>query len=340
MARRDKPSILKRAGVLLGRALLPVLGFLLGDLSPRAARFWSRFIWVVTWPFLFRSRRIVKANLEIAFPGKSPEERRRIARAAFIHLFGLGLDWLHFLKYPNDSQTRIRNSEEFRRLHTEPNPESKYPSIIYCTPHLGNWELEAHISFLTGRPGSVVAAVFNVDWFNELAERLRTNDSDTQVIPAHGAARGVLRALVSGRNVGLLIDQNIPPRKGGVFEDFFGLPATTSRMPAMIARRLKVPIHIVACVKDEGDGLFTMVDEPLPGNAWEFASDEELTAEIMAAYERLISRYPEQYLWQYTRWRYIPEGVSPETAAKYPFYAKRKGKPTEERDDNGLPRQS
>ena len=37
--------------------------------------------------------------------------------------------------------------------------------------------------------------------------------------------------------------------------------------------------------------------------------------------EEYIRRYPEQYLWWYHRFQYIPPDCPPELRARYPFYA-------------------
>ena len=38
--------------------------------------------------------------------------------------------------------------------------------------------------------------------------------------------------------------------------------------------------------------------------------------------EEFIRKYPDQYLWFYRRFQYIPQGATDELKAKYPFYAK------------------
>lgn len=243
-------------------------------------------------------------------------------RRMFHHFLCSGLDWLHFLRRPQDVPKRLRITPEFRASCVASSPDGNEGPVLFCTPHLGNWEMESHISLLTGgRPGAVVVARFKQEWLNLLAERLRTVDGGTVTIPAEGAARGVLRALREGRHVGMLIDQNVSPRHGGIFVKFFGLPAVTSPLPAALARRLKIPVRVVACLRDEATGEFYMDHEPLPQDAWKYPSDTGLTAAILAAYEALIRRHPEQYLWIYHRWRYLPSNLPPEKRDRFPFYA-------------------
>lgn len=301
-----------------------ILSWLFNTGSPRAVRCWARFFYYLTWLFLRAPRKVAAENLRQAFSGKTPAERKTLLKRNFVYLFELGLDWLHFFVHPERIEERLVRNEELR-AHLKANRPAppEVPGVIFCTPHLGNWELEAHVSFLCGNPGAVVVARFNSKLLNRLAERLRTAGDDTTIIPAEGAARGVLRALHEHRDIGILIDQNVSPKHGGIFLPFFGLPAPTSRLPAAIARRMKVPVYVVATVK-RPDGNFEMEYAALPKPAPAYQSDAELTRDILAAFEVLIRRHPEQYLWLYRRWRYIPANAAPAQAAQFPSYAQQK----------------
>ena len=42
--------------------------------------------------------------------------------------------------------------------------------------------------------------------------------------------------------------------------------------------------------------------------------------------EKIIRENPDQYLWMYRRFQYIPEDAAPEQISRYPWYATRPGK--------------
>lgn len=309
---------------LLLRLLFPPLRLAFGNLSLKATRRWANAFRLLSWPLLCRKRRIAAANLAIAFPELTPAERAVLLRRNQTFLFELGLDWLHFFFHPEDITRRMAVSPQMKQLMRERQRscDGTAESALFCTPHLGNWELESRVSAITGRPGAVVTATFSTPCLNELAARFRTDNDDTLLIPADGAARGVLRALNEQRDIGILIDQNIAPRHGGIFVPFFGLPAATSRLPASITRRRRIPLYVVGCIKQE-DGSYCVIPQPLPKAPWEYSDDSELTAAILQAFEELIRKAPEQYLWLYTRWRYIPGNTPPEALGAFPAYAHR-----------------
>ena len=296
-----------------------ILDWTLGYGNPRVQRLWARLFHILSYPFLGAKRRITRANLAVAFPELTDREISRLTRRNQRYLIEMGLDWLHFFIHPGDAEKRldVAGNPVVQALRQRP-PESQ--GVIFCTPHLGNWELEAHISFLTGRPGAVIAATFDSPLLNRLVRHFRQACPETEFIPVRGAARGLLKAWKAKRDLGLLIDQNLSPRHGGVFVPFFGLAAATSNLPATMAMHLNAEIYVTACIKRQ-DGSFVLEAERLPASE-RFSSPEELTAAVMLGYEAIIRRHPEQYLWLYPRWRYIPENAPEEYRRRFPFYAR------------------
>lgn len=324
MTETDSTMPLKKRRVFVtavGKLCLPVASFLFGNLSPKWVTRWAKIFYVLAWPFTCRPRKIARANLSIAFPESNNKQYNILVKKNLQYIFELGLDWLHFLSHPSDINQRLLLSSEIDAFRQSRAKDSSLPPTIFCTLHLGNWELASHVSYISGRKGAVVAARFTVEWFNELAAKMRTAETDTVLLPVQGAARGMLRALKEGRDLGILIDQHVSPKRGGVFLNFFGLPVTTSLLPATIALRQRIPIMIVACHK-QPDGNFGMDMECLPKPTEQYASAAELTQDILHGYERLIRRYPEQYLWLYRYWRVCPANAPQELFQRYPFYAR------------------
>lgn len=326
MTETDSPMPPQKHHVVtaLGKLCLPVVAGLFGNLSPKWVTRWAKIFYALAWPFTSRIRKIARANLAIAFPEYNDKQYNILVKKNLQYIFELGLDWLHFLTHPSDINRRLVLTPEIDAFRRTRATDASLPPTLFCTLHLGNWELASHVSFLTGRKGAVVTARFTVEWFNELAAKMRTAETDTVLLPVQGAAHGMLRALKEGRDLGILIDQHVSPKKGGTFLNFFGLPVTTSLLPATIALRRGIPIMIVACHK-QADGNFGMDMERLPKPTEQYASAAELTQDILHGYERFIRRYPEQYLWLYRYWRSIPANVPEEYLRRYPFYARQYG---------------
>lgn len=263
------------------------------------------------------ARNLVLPNLQVAFPEQSPAERQALFRSTCRNMILTFLEFHWFSRHPD----RLMQIVELR------DPEAQAAlaeglagrSALFLTPHLGNWELAGQVLAAHGVPMSAVAARIKNPAVARLVTRARTRHG-LALIPEKGAARGILEAIRAGKVVGMLIDQNTRPARGGVFVPFFGLPATASRAPAAFARKCRIDVRIGAMVRV--DGRLTVRMENLPQAPDQYASDEELTAAMMSAHERLIRRFPEQYLWFYERWRYIPADTPDEIRRRFPPYAR------------------
>lgn len=263
-------------------------------------------------------RKLMHTNLRIAYPDWDDARRRRVARQSLAHAIHNMIDFARCARHPHlIAQVAHLDGDDaapFRELGR--NPEGG----LMIIPHLGSWEMLSLAGPCVGIRGTAVASTFR----NPHVDRLITNvreSTGVSIIPAHGAVKGMVRALRAGRLVGILMDQNTRPSDGGTFVDFFGLPATVSRAPSRLARKLDADI-IVATFVRRADGLY-FLSTKLPRRAVDYESEQALTQALIDANEELIRQYPEQYVWLYKRWRYIPTECDPDVAARFPYYARR-----------------
>ena len=259
-----------------------------------------------------QTRRLALANLELAFGSTlTAEQRESVARSAF-QTFGLTLfDLFWFRRFTRSRVTKwVRFDASMDRYFDD-------GASIGVTAHFGNWEVMGLAAAVRGKPPvSVAAPLMNpaVDRIL-MRERQRTGQ---EVIPREGAAKGILRALRSGRGVAVLLDQNTHPRDGGVFVPFFGKAVPVSRVPAALAIRTGTPVLFCFCVPDSRGAYTAYSRDPL--NPSSLGGDEEaVTRTILAAIEAEVRQNPGCWLWMYKRWKMIPPG---EAVDGYPYYAR------------------
>ncbi len=293
----------------------PIL-WCLGGLSRKRATSLARMTAWLTSFFGRKSFRTALANLAIAFPEKTEDERKALAKESLVNVVLTGLEVMRLLKHPEELKQMMRPPAE------ELLKSCKGKAVIICLPHLGNWEVFGQAAPLFGMNAVAVAEPLGNKKLNDLLVAAREQNG-LKIIPRVGAARKVLHALHQKQTVGLLVDQNVSPRDGGIFSNFFGLPVTMSPLPAVLARRLQVPIIVTASVRME-DGTFSIVSRNLPKDISEYVVDGELSQDILHLFEELIREYPDQYTWLYHRWQYIPANASEKLSAAYPSYAKRR----------------
>ncbi len=292
-------------------ALLPPVLLLAGLLTDGGARCLAGLLAFCVSVLYRPGRKLVKANLRVAFRDKGDAEIRALARE---NAFNTAWNWIDFLRI-------LRHPATVERLVAEVDmPEPMPRQFLLCLPHLGSWELLAQ--FIPKLVGScaAVAESFPYPVVNRILDRSRSMNG-LEIIPRGGAVKGVVAAIRKGRNIGMLIDQNLSPRHGGIFVEFCGLPVPTSPLPAIMSIRYGLPILSGACIRRK-DGRFKLTARMIDAGGEE--SPAALTQAILQANERLIREYPGQYTWLYRRWLYIPGDADDGTAAQFPYYAVRK----------------
>jgi KDO2-lipid IV(A) lauroyltransferase len=300
---------------------LALAGLRISRAAPRAfllaaAKAAGAVVWLV--PSI---RKMTAANIKAVFPEKTPAEINRLGRESVAHLFFSLADFLHLAGRIDKVKKHGLIDERVMGLLRRCAGSGK--GVIYVTPHLGSWEiagliLTAHLPEI--RLAAVARPIRN-PYLNTLINNQARLAQLARIIPAKGAARGMIKALKESLFVATLIDQNTRVRDGGVFVRFMGLECPCSAAPAMLSRKLKIPA-VVAGVYRKGldyHGYF----EELPKNPEDYASDQEMTADLMKITERMVREHPEQYLWMYKRFQNIPKDAPPGAESRYPYYARR-----------------
>ncbi|MCK5845328.1 MAG: lysophospholipid acyltransferase family protein [Victivallales bacterium] len=263
-------------------------------------------------------RKLVSANLEVAFPEKDDREIRDLTKSNLRHTALLALEFFWFKNrgVAADAMVRFDNEATLKMLDEL---DELNKGGIWIPFHLGNWELQGMRYQRARNPKfAVVVRKMNNLLLDKFVNDGRRSEG-TKVIYAKGAVKEMLRALRETFYIGTLIDQNTKARDGGMFVDFFGLPVPASRAPAMFARKMNLPICVSCCVRMKTG--FELHVNLLTKGAAEFADDEEFTQAVMREIEGFVRRFPEQYLWLYERWRHIPEDIDEKRRKRYPYYA-------------------
>lgn len=275
-------------------------------------------------------RKLVRANIHAAMPELPQSEVKRIARSSFDHMFWNLLEYIWCL----GSEKRIRRCcyVEEKILSQLQKMAKEEHRVIFVNPHLGSWEISGlMVPFYTGLQLAAIAKPIRNPYLNRFFNTgNRESVQGVKVIFSKGAVRAALQALKNGWSIGTLNDQNTRVRDGGVFVNFFGLPVPGSTAPAMLKSycdQKGIPCTIFcACSLRNKEG-------KLVGNAWplekpfaEYSSHAEVLQELLSKTESLIRQAPEQYLWMYRRFQYIPEEATSEQISRYPWYALRPGK--------------
>lgn len=293
-------------------AAVAYAGSLIIPLLPRravisAAGFWG---WI-GYHLAISSRKIARANVELVFGSSlTAAQKKAMVRRAFRNVTLVILDLFWFSR---NTRARVRR---YVRFDSSMDVIRPLKPAISVTGHFGNWEILGQAVSYEDPPFLAVAAHVKNSIVDNMVGRLR-RESNQQIAFKSGAVRQALRMLLAGGRVGLLLDQNILPREGGIYVDFFGLPVPMSSVAERLALKTGIPIVFSFCIPD-GDGYVCYAPPPiLPGS---FKPDTgAITRMIAGVLEQEILRHPECWVWMYKRWKHYQPGEKP---AGYPFYSK------------------
>ncbi len=300
--------LLYRAGLAVAAALpLPFL-FAFGE-----------FFGLCAWAFAGKYRRLATRNLEIAFANEnSPRELRQLVRR---HFRRLGANLLCSAKLTQMPPDKIGEHVEVENIESMAREFRAGVPVALVLSHLGTWEVFAQLM------PKFVGFVRNASVYQGLGNRfidehIRRTRSQTglELFDRHDGFEPVIDLLRSGGGIGVLSDQHAGDH--GVWTPFFGRLASTSPLPALLAKRTRAAL-IAAGVYTTGRARWRMVfterfDE-------KGASVAVLTSRINHVIEEQIRRAPEDWFWVHNRWKtpepnfllahykrgiYLPPGIS------------------------------
>lgn len=167
--------------------------------------------------------------------------------------------------------------------------------MVFCVPHIGNWEVAAPVAVREGVPVVAVAEDLAnrriTNWFTAMR-----NAFGIEIVLATGrieVMRKLEQALADNKAVALLADRDLNHR--GVEVEFFGETTTLPPGPATLAIRGDAPLFPVAVYFD-GKGHRVVVRPPIEVPDGKRADQvRSMTQSMASELESLILEEPDQW---------------------------------------------
>lgn len=253
----------------------------------------------------WRKHRVIRTNLEIAFPEWTARERKRLHWQNLVAMSRLVLEsgavWYWSSTRLDQAVREVRGRTHLARARAAGR------GVLMIGAHHGNWEINAlHVGLHDAFSGLYKAP--RDEQVDRAVTASRTRFGNRLIAAGSPAMRHMLRELKAGGTVGLLIDQQ--PRQGeGVFAPLFGRPALTMTLVSRLARRTGCAVIFSDCrrlPRGRGWQLEYRPVDPAVGDP-----DPVIAATALnRCMEERIRQQPDQYLWLYKRFSLQPEGWS------------------------------
>lgn len=254
----------------------------------------------IGWRFAPKARRIVLRNLELCLPELTEQQRLEMARHNFRNM-GIGLIDIGAAWWLSDEEiAELFEVEGYEHLESA---RASGKGILLLSGHMVGLEIS----------GAKLAQLINFKVLyredsNPLASTIirRSRRRRVDDVISNQDMRGMMRALKDGEAIWYAPDQNIGPRRGGIFVPFFGILAATTPASARLAERTGCVV-LPYYPKRLADGRYRMIFEP-PYEDFPGEDHGQATARINQTIERWIHEQPEQYFWAHKRFKSRPTG--------------------------------
>lgn len=285
-----------------------IIGFfhVLALLPLGASRALGSALALLLWHGGSRMRRTTLINLALCLPELDEAARIQLARRSLQHtmqtLTETGAVWL----WPGERSLQLIREIEGRELLEHAKAKGK--GVIVLAPHLGNWEMVGlYLNACGLGPSYQLYQPPDDPELDALILKARSRMGATMVATDNKGVAELLRALRAGHIVGILPDQ-VPTGAGGEHVPFFGHPALT--MTLLTRLQQKTGATVVAAFAERIAGGFRLrLREPDP--AVHAADPQEALAAMNRSVEALVKLAPEQYQWEYKRFRRLPADMEP-----------------------------
>jgi KDO2-lipid IV(A) lauroyltransferase len=275
----------------------------IGLVPRKSARRISGFLGKVLFLVDSKHRKIALDNLMYAFGHqKSTYEIRFLAKQVFINLVQVIFEVGWSLRLDERRLVKYFKMDGFRHLKKA---YEKGKGVLVLTAHCGNWEFLAVAGSMIEYPVSMVVRPLDFKPMDRFFINLRSRFGG-KIIPKQRSLRAILRSLDRKEMVVLLMDQNVDWYEG-VFVDFMGHRACTSKGLALLALRTGAPVVPVFMVREKSGFRAEFGPEIFTVETGDKQKDIEInTQEYNRVIENFIRRYPDQWFWVHQRWKTKP----------------------------------
>ena len=271
--------------------------YVLSMLPLRILYIFSDGIYFLLYRIIGYRKKVVRKNLEIAFPEKLPEERKRIERQFYKNFVDNFIETLKLLSGGSKFA-----SEHF---HVDGSLiEEEYAKGKKLQFHLGhnfNWEL-ANIAITSYIPYKMIGVYLPVknQVFEKLMIKIRTV-SGNAVLPATNLKNAMLPYRNTQYMLALIADQVPGDPSKAYWMNFFGRPTPFIRGPERGAFAGNLSVVFGSFYKTKR-GHYTLVYELCTSDAASLPKGE-ITRRYVRFLENVIREHPDMWLWSHRRWK-------------------------------------
>ncbi len=252
-----------------------------------------------------RSYTVSRANIDCCFKHLDVQAREELLRSSLEHTgmsyAEMGMSWLWPTKMSLAKITKVVGEDILQAAFAQGK------GVIIIAPHIGNWEV-LNLYASSKYDLTVLYKQPKLKFFDWLINKMRKRMGGDMAPANASGVRKLMKKLRANKVIAILPDQE-PAAGSGMFADFCGRPAYTMTLLSQLARKTKARVIAGVAIREEAGHGFTIQFSEVGG---EIASpDMNLSLKALnQTIENIAKSHPEQYQWEYKRFKNSPAGMA------------------------------
>ncbi|MFN2355049.1 MAG: lysophospholipid acyltransferase family protein [Desulfopila sp.] len=250
-------------------------------------------------------KKITLEHLRLAFPEKSEDDIRRIAREAYRNL---GMNSFEHLCLPYLSSSELISTVQLNDEDILKRVFASNKGTIFVGGHFGNWEYMGGAVSAMGYPVTFIVADIANPYINKMVN-VHRQKAGVNILFKGISVRGIIKTLRGNGFLAMLIDQDAG--RSGIFVNYFQRPCSAPRGPALFALKTGAALVYVSSIR-QPDGSLRAAFEEMEVDYEAGVTEENIMAIMQRCTARLeadVRRYPGQWFWMHRRWKTVPTPV-------------------------------
>lgn len=284
----------------VGYYLFVALSYIITLLPMRALHLLSDLLWPFFYHVVRYRRKVVEMNLSNAFPEKSPEERKKIAKRFYRHLTDMIVETLKAMHMTPDQIRKrfmVTDTSITDRLYSEGR------DVVALCSHYNNWEWYSSLQLSSKHRAITIYKPLKNKDFDRFLYRVRTRFG-VWVTPMNH----IVRDLVKCRSekvlamAGFIADQTPPPDDNAYWTTFLNQDTGFYRGAEKVAVKYDIPVIFINIVKRKRG--FYELEYSLISENPRSEEPNAIIANYASRLEEVIRNQPEYWLWSHRRWKH------------------------------------
>ena len=245
---------------------------------------------------MFRSKKIILANLTKAFPKLNELEKKQILKQMWVNYGRIFAEYMYIKDFRHGP---FRKKIIIENQHILEEVKRDFSPVIFISGHFSNFELMA---MEIERFGVDLAAVYrplNNIFLNPLMENVRKKYiCKKQIKKGISGTKELLQNFKKGTSIALMIDQRVSE---GISVNLFNEKALTTTIPSQFIKKFGTKIIPVYIERYKVENFKITFHKPLefPQNL----SLDLITSKLNTVLEEMIRKNPGQWIWSHNRWK-------------------------------------